>query len=504
MVDAGPPESAALLQPPTGAAVAGAEEVQAALQSAMDAWNRGDAEGFLDHISDDGLQSIFETTREEAAQQFADFIGQEQISNARFSDIQVTGDTASAEVHWTFGNALERLRFSLVREAGAWKIDAEERLPVPIPDGVTAVDVEMQEFAFVYDPADITSGNVAFNVTNTGEQPHEIALARIPEGLAVDELLGIEDQDQLTEMGVEFLGGAFFGPGEHGNLVFARALEPGRYVMVCFVPDETDPEHTPHAFKGMVSEFWVPAASSEGMPAATASPDPAALAVQDTIQLAVDSWNAKQVDELLGHFTPTGIQSSFGVTPAEAVEELSTFIGQERISDVVFCDVEVSGDNATAGVKWTSGNVIEKRRFTLVMQDGAWKIDSETPLSVDIPSGTAAVSATLSESSVKVGQEEVTSGNIALAVWNSTGATRDVAVFSVPADLDIQDLFQAEDFATVGASFVGATTVNADAVSNIVFANPLPGGRYVMVSFPADLTDEPADAPPAFAEFQVP
>jgi len=47
------------------------------------------------------------------------------------------------------------------------------------------------------------------------------------------------------------------GPGEENKLVFTGELGPGRYLMVCFLPDANDPEMTPHAFKGMASVFRI-------------------------------------------------------------------------------------------------------------------------------------------------------------------------------------------------------------------------------------------------------
>ena len=49
-----------------------------------------------------------------------------------------------------------------------------------------------------------------------------------------------------------------YKPGESGNIVFAKTLDPGRYGLFCFFPDVNDPEQTPHALKGMYAEFSVP------------------------------------------------------------------------------------------------------------------------------------------------------------------------------------------------------------------------------------------------------
>jgi hypothetical protein len=56
--------------------------------------------------------------------------------------------------------------------------------------------------------------------------------------------------------GVEFIGAVFAEePGDDTNMVFTQPLEPGHYIMVCFLPDVNDPEETPHALKGMLSDF---------------------------------------------------------------------------------------------------------------------------------------------------------------------------------------------------------------------------------------------------------
>ena len=58
--------------------------------------------------------------------------------------------------------------------------------------------------------------------------------------------------------GITDLGEASGEPGDEFNFVFAAPLAPGRYAFVCFFPDTTEgPEGTPHAFKGMATEFTV-------------------------------------------------------------------------------------------------------------------------------------------------------------------------------------------------------------------------------------------------------
>ncbi len=79
----------------------------------------------------------------------------------------------------------------------------------------------------------------------------------------MDELLALPEDE--AESKVEFRGAAFAAPGEH-DVTFAQ-LEPGRYVMLCFIPTgttsmemldgETPPDGAPHFTQGMVHEFEV-------------------------------------------------------------------------------------------------------------------------------------------------------------------------------------------------------------------------------------------------------
>jgi hypothetical protein len=226
------------------------------VRDALAAWNASDAEGVLSYFTDQGaIESFGEegSTIEEVRQFLPQFIG-EPIEPSEFEDTSVDGDTGETTVTWINGNAYEKLKFLFINEAGEWKIDGQEDLVVDIPDDATTIDVTLNDFSFTYDTAAAAEGGLlAFAAENEGEQPHEVALARIPADADINELLESEEEPA----GVEFLGGAAAEPGDSVNLVFAEPLTPGRYLVACFLPDTSDPEGTPHAYLGMVSEFTV-------------------------------------------------------------------------------------------------------------------------------------------------------------------------------------------------------------------------------------------------------
>jgi hypothetical protein len=158
-----------------------------------------------------------------------------------------------------------------VQEGGAWKIDGEDYIDIEdIPENTTMVHVDANEFAFGVIDDDLISANdaglIGFEISNVGEQTHHFGLFRLPaEGDAQALLMSEEEVPGLDVAGFT----DEIAPGETNRAwVFIEPLEPGRYAMVCFLPDTTEgAEGTPHAFKGMVHEFTIPETSASLVPA---------------------------------------------------------------------------------------------------------------------------------------------------------------------------------------------------------------------------------------------
>lgn len=119
---------------------------------------------------------------------------------------------------------------------------------------VTAVDFEFQGL-----PDSVPAGASAVTLANEGEQFHEIAVARINDGvdLPAEELLMLPMEESLSM--VELVGIVFAPPGETES-TFIDAT-PGRYVAVCFIPEGTtetaEGTGPPHFTLGMLKEFTV-------------------------------------------------------------------------------------------------------------------------------------------------------------------------------------------------------------------------------------------------------
>ena len=255
-------EAAAPAATETAAPSGDEADVEAAAQAVAEAYNSGDVETFLATVSDDFPANVFGAfgafTKEDVRQAAAsgDFsIGDPPFEDYQVSSVTVSGDSATVDESHQEGRTLVSEELSLIKEGESWLLDDINPLKVEAPEGATEVELGLVEFAFNLTTLSFPAGDVTFQATNDGQQPHEMGIVKLPEGVSLEEALEAED--------IEAIGGediAFFGPVDPGAEATwtVTDLEPGRYGYACFIPDEEDPEEgTPHAFKGMVGEFTV-------------------------------------------------------------------------------------------------------------------------------------------------------------------------------------------------------------------------------------------------------
>jgi hypothetical protein len=134
--------------------------------------------------------------------------------------------------------------------------------------GYGEVDVEAKEYSFSGIGDEVDAGPTVITFDNEGEEYHELLIMKRVEGdeTPVTDLLAME-QDEVMQF-VQPAGMAFAGPDTTGYTVVD--LEPGKYVVVCFLPEGAtqeafdemmaggaEPEGDPHAMHGMTDEFEV-------------------------------------------------------------------------------------------------------------------------------------------------------------------------------------------------------------------------------------------------------
>jgi uncharacterized cupredoxin-like copper-binding protein len=121
------------------------------------------------------------------------------------------------------------------------------KLPQP-----AATVVSLEDYSFKTSRP-ISTATHRITVVNDGKVSHELALVRLMPGKHARDLAQWVEKMQGPPP-AEFLGGVSpLGPGKRNDV--SLALTPGRYVMVCFIPDAKTGK--PHAALGMVNEFEV-------------------------------------------------------------------------------------------------------------------------------------------------------------------------------------------------------------------------------------------------------
>jgi uncharacterized cupredoxin-like copper-binding protein len=158
-------------------------------------------------------------------------------------------------------------RTSLVLSAVACAgIGACAKKPAPPPPTANVVTVAAGDYTFMA-PDTIPAGLTTLMLKNLGKEVHQVVVMRLDSGKTMADL-----QPVLTTPDMPIPGWLYFPigvngivPGDSANAT--ATLEPGHYVMVCFLPS---PDGAPHVAKGMVRQLEVAASTAPLAPEPTA------------------------------------------------------------------------------------------------------------------------------------------------------------------------------------------------------------------------------------------
>ena len=230
-------------------------EILATVQAIENAWNSHDAFTFREFFTEQAFESEFGFSKSDI-EQVAATIGDPPIMLTA-ENISVENGTASADVLLDFDFFTSREHWTFTSIDGRWVIDSATEIAPEIPEGSTVVEVQLDEYAFIYDASAVEAGqSVAFAMENIGEEAHEFVLLRVTSNAPLLDLLATDDDEPE---GLEFLVFAEADPGASNVAIPPGPLDAGRYAVVCFFPA---PDGTPHAILGMVSEFNVGSGAS--------------------------------------------------------------------------------------------------------------------------------------------------------------------------------------------------------------------------------------------------
>jgi len=224
--------------------------VEAAIANAVSCLNAGDYVAFAALHTEAGLMAECGTTNVYDAPMC--FEGIPPVVSADVTDVQVHDDgRVSADLVLQFGSFLMRERtFFVVSDDGTYLFDPGVELPADVPEGATVIDGEMADYEFILSETSAPAGDIAFNVTNTGQYPHELVMLQLPEGITVEDVFA----DESLFAQVRFFGFTYADPGQAANPMVLVDMQPGVYTLVCFIDV---PEGVPHVMRGMITEFEV-------------------------------------------------------------------------------------------------------------------------------------------------------------------------------------------------------------------------------------------------------
>ncbi len=126
--------------------------------------------------------------------------------------------------------------------------------------GNERVEATGVDYAYVGLPATVPPGVVAITFTNQGDEPHEIFVARLDDGVTMSagQVMALPEEQAWSMFAP--VGRSLAMPGD-SETTFIR-MAPGRYGVACLVPQgSTTPDGEgggpPHHTLGMVTEFSV-------------------------------------------------------------------------------------------------------------------------------------------------------------------------------------------------------------------------------------------------------
>jgi hypothetical protein len=236
------------------------------MRALADDYNTSNADGFLGKFTDQGLGEFLgdtQTSPSDLRDQAKNFIG----SGAQIN-VQGVDGFSSAGGKTTFyltsiqGNTAEREQFVLVQQNGQTLVDGYTKSEPAIPAGVTSLAVGATEAKYDFDASKVTSGNIAFVLTNNGTQQHEMVLTRVDDGPSLTDLeqsaAAASNSSDLPAGFEELIGSVSAAPAASATMVLAQPLGSGRYAFFDFTPDANDPNGQTFSDEGMAAEFTVP------------------------------------------------------------------------------------------------------------------------------------------------------------------------------------------------------------------------------------------------------
>ena len=130
--------------------------------------------------------------------------------------------------------------------------------PAPEPVGAPVVHLREFEFGVPKRFTEAVANGTPIEVVNDGQQAHELVVSRLADGVELADVIEWSGADSSAEAPsvapqTDIAGATMLAPGARTEL--RLALDPGRYALLCFLPD--DDGGPAHLHQGMAYPFTV-------------------------------------------------------------------------------------------------------------------------------------------------------------------------------------------------------------------------------------------------------
>jgi hypothetical protein len=125
--------------------------------------------------------------------------------------------------------------------------------PMNVSQPKPSLTIKQIDYQFVFSKR-VESGRQTIEVMNHGSQPHELVVVKLMPGATVKDVIASFEPGASGPPRGELVSG-ITGIEKGERVYFTGEFEPGRYGLICFVPDAVTGR--PHFLHGMTTEFTV-------------------------------------------------------------------------------------------------------------------------------------------------------------------------------------------------------------------------------------------------------
>lgn len=170
------------------------------------------------------------------------------------------GSPAKRASTWMMATALVLMIAGLLVACGG-SDDSAAADPTPTAS-MTALEIDAADYSFT-SLDEIPAGWVEVNFSNSGKEMHHAQLARLNDGVTMEQFEETLHHDEIAALQLVTLtgGAATIDPGGSGQVLLN--LAEGEYVLICLVPNS---DGGTHVDKGMIKSLTVTPATAGGGP----------------------------------------------------------------------------------------------------------------------------------------------------------------------------------------------------------------------------------------------